>query len=76
MTNNPIKFSYNYKTFMFLVNLLGNEMVNKGNEMKRPMKMHMALLLLFPMGPIYLIYFLQPKPVITLSTNKSNIPAS
>lgn len=26
---------------------------------------------LFPMGPISLFYFLQPKPIITLSTNKS-----
>lgn len=39
--------------------------------MKRPMNMHMALLPLFPMGPISLFYFLQPKPIITLSTNKS-----
>lgn len=50
---------------------MGDEMINKGDEMKRPMKMHMALLPFFPMAPIYLVYFLQPKPIITLSTNKS-----
>lgn len=54
---------------------MGNEVINKGNEMKRPMKMHMALLPLFPMGPIYFsILFPLTKANYHFKYQQINIP--